>query len=315
MEPLRIVTFTMQSIDKQPALTQVTDIWTSTKLADSVPVCPTILPATQILRTTLVRIIPFRDSVDATADRTEPSLPFHGEIDGNVNHTDSRTASSLHEDSAFGHNSPIGETDPTPIDPDDAQQLIVLVDGTVLNGPVEPVPGGYAIEYGNTRSVLPEYQVQVTAINLPDAYVKLRSQFVRPRASDHVSLARWCMKNELTLEARRELADALRLEPQRPDARELLRELELQISNAPIHLESQSSVARTSDSFIADPPRRIGRYFVGIDEDVRAPDSAAGDAWLWKRQLPWSGCRASIHDRVFSHGEPRRGPNETCPTS
>ncbi len=106
-----------------------------------------------------------------------------------------------------------------------AQTLIVLIDGRVLQGNLDSRPGGYSLQVGSGSIMVPFGQVRLTASSLSDAYQKLREGLVRPTAADHVALARWCCDQQLYESARRELADALRLEPQRQEARSLLVEI------------------------------------------------------------------------------------------
>ena len=64
------------------------------------------------------------------------------------------------------------------------------------------------------------------AANLRDAYLKLRQFMPEINAENRIALAKWCINNSLNDEARTELEDAIRREPQRREARELIRRLD-----------------------------------------------------------------------------------------
>jgi hypothetical protein len=102
----------------------------------------------------------------------------------------------------------------------------VLRDGRVYSGAISPVAGGYQINGSGGYVILPYEQVQVTAISMAAAYEAMRNELRNPSADDHLRLAEWCLTNGLTAEARREVEDALRLEPMRPEARAMLQRLD-----------------------------------------------------------------------------------------
>lgn len=112
---------------------------------------------------------------------------------------------------------PAGETSSAPI------RFLVLFDGRVVEGSVEERPGGYLIHQSSGAIVLPFEMIRVAATSLTEAYEKQRDNFAFPTANDHLTLAQWCYSNRLFAQANAELEAVLRLEPQRSEARELLK--------------------------------------------------------------------------------------------
>lgn len=104
-------------------------------------------------------------------------------------------------------------------------QLLVLFDGRVLYGRITERPGGYLIEQPGGSVVIPFAHIRLAAVSLDEAYIKQRDALKNPTAGDHLQLAQWCYDNQLYTHARQELADALRLEPLRSDARALLQKI------------------------------------------------------------------------------------------
>lgn len=109
------------------------------------------------------------------------------------------------------------------------QSLLVLKTGRVLTGQVSESAGGYVVDNpdGNSGSMrVPFSIVRFEAENLRGAYLKLRKYMPEITANNRIQLARWCMAHGLRDEAKLELRDALRLEPQRSETRQLLRRLD-----------------------------------------------------------------------------------------
>ena len=115
---------------------------------------------------------------------------------------------------------------------DDVAQYLVLFDGRVMHGRVTESPGGYRLDSSRGRIVIPHEFIRLTATSLEEAYEKQRDNLANPRAGDHISLARWCHANRLYAEAEEQLTAALKLEPQRSEARQLLRRVILAAAEA-----------------------------------------------------------------------------------
>ena len=114
---------------------------------------------------------------------------------------------------------PAGETRP-------AAMLLVLVDGQVISGHVTPRPDGYDIQVSAGRMYINSDRVRFAAASLPDAYDRMRDSIPEFTPTNHMELARWCLGNKLHTQARREVLDALHLDPNRDDAKRMLRALE-----------------------------------------------------------------------------------------
>lgn len=106
------------------------------------------------------------------------------------------------------------------------QRVIVLSTGRVVLGEIVERPGGYLVREQFGSRVVPFAQVRLTATDLPAAYRKLSNSIREPTAGKHLQLAEWCYDNRLYDSAQLELKQALLLEPDRKDGRELLRKLQ-----------------------------------------------------------------------------------------
>jgi hypothetical protein len=116
-------------------------------------------------------------------------------------------------------------TDPVVPEPAQPPRLLLLFDGRVIIGDISEVPGGYSVRRTEGQIVVPYDFVRLTATSLRDAYQKQRDNLQNlqnPNAEQHLSLARWCFQYQLREEAVAELEAALKLEPFRKEARELL---------------------------------------------------------------------------------------------
>lgn len=104
-------------------------------------------------------------------------------------------------------------------------QLLVLFDGRVLRGRISDRPGGYMIEHAAGTEVIPYEFIRLTAASLDDAYIKQRDGLTKPTAGDHLQLAQWCCEHQLYAQAAEQLTAALKLEPNRSEARALLQKI------------------------------------------------------------------------------------------
>ncbi len=107
----------------------------------------------------------------------------------------------------------------------DMQQVLVLTSGKVITGKISARPDGYEIVVVAGRIFVPSDMVRFQADSVDDAYIKLRKSLPELTPNNHVELARWCEANKLYVQARRELLDALRLDPNRGEAKRMLQSL------------------------------------------------------------------------------------------
>jgi hypothetical protein len=108
--------------------------------------------------------------------------------------------------------------------------------------------------------------VRVSADSLDGAYKTLRDSNRQGRPDDHVSLAQWCVQQGLYEYARDELAEALRLDSMRRDARDLLKTVEEKLNPNPVHQEAAPAADRTADGFQTPAPATMA--------DLTAPTRA-----------------------------------------
>lgn len=102
-------------------------------------------------------------------------------------------------------------------------QIIVLKNGSVVEGRIQIAQGGYHVERNGGQVFLADAVVWYTAESRRDAYKTLRERIPYATADSHVHIAEWCVENNLREEAREELRLALRLEPNNEGARSLYR--------------------------------------------------------------------------------------------
>lgn len=134
--------------------------------------------------------------------------------------------------------------------------VLVLFDGRVIGGKVENVPSGYQLTRNDgLTETIPANFVRVAADSLEEAYGKMRDSIRAPLPNEHVELADWCVKQGLYDEAQEQIAEALRLDPNRRDARDLLRAIDDLTRRKPIHAESAAAPARTQDGFLQPEQR------------------------------------------------------------
>lgn len=106
--------------------------------------------------------------------------------------------------------------------------LVVLASGQVMEGTVRQETLGYMVTLANGEVLIPFSMVRTAAASRLDAYQRMRDGFVKPSANDRIELAKWCLDNGLADPARQEALAALRLEPDRREARLLLQQVERQ---------------------------------------------------------------------------------------
>ena len=125
-----------------------------------------------------------------------------------------------------------GQADPVATEPELPPRLLLLFDGRAIIGDISDVAGGYSVRRTEGSIVVPFEFVSLTATSLLDAYEKQRDNFQNPNAEQHLNLAQWCFRYRLREQAVLELEAALKLEPFRKEARELLQIIEAAESGA-----------------------------------------------------------------------------------
>lgn len=128
---------------------------------------------------------------------------------------------------------------------------LVLANGQVLIGTVEPAPSGFLVKKADkTEVVINRNQVLVAGKSLRECYDKLRDAVATDHADGHLTLGRWCLQHHLLEEAKSELQTVLRIDPGRSDARKLLRAIDEQTEKGqraePVQELSQRPAAVTA---------------------------------------------------------------------
>lgn len=134
--------------------------------------------------------------------------------------------------------------------------LIVLFDGRVVGGRIEEIADGYRLTRNDGGvETIPAAYVRASAESLDEAYEKLRDAMRNPQPHEHVELARWCKEQKLYDSAREQLTAALTLDPNRREARDLLKQIEEKLSPQPKHQKAEPSAKRSEDGFVAEQAR------------------------------------------------------------
>ena len=105
------------------------------------------------------------------------------------------------------------------------ERILILNDGRVVRGQLKSRADGYDVILPNGRLFIETHQVRFPAESMRDAYQKMRKSRPEATPNAHVELAEWCISHRLYGEARRELLDAMYLDPYRSDAKALLAEI------------------------------------------------------------------------------------------
>ncbi|MSR57911.1 MAG: hypothetical protein EXS05_09575 [Planctomycetaceae bacterium] len=105
--------------------------------------------------------------------------------------------------------------------------VLVMRTGRVASGRILKSGDNYTVEHTHGRMFVPGSEVRFHCASLSDAYRKLHDAAKHEAsAKAHTILARWCITNKLLSESRLELNDALVLEPDDDEARDLLRRVD-----------------------------------------------------------------------------------------
>ncbi len=139
--------------------------------------------------------------------------------------------------------------------------VLVMRTGTIVSGKILRSGNLYEVQGASGKWAVPEDLVKMRCASIPEAYLKLReSAQKQDSANAHITLARWCLTNHLDKEAVQELQDALMLEPDREDAKRLLRNAEetLQTGKDPVASPNKDK----------DSPTRITRLAAATNDDA-----------------------------------------------
>lgn len=103
--------------------------------------------------------------------------------------------------------------------------ILLMRTGRMVSGEISESAGGYLVSNPTGSMLVPFADVVFEAKDLHEIYQKQRGSMKFPTANTHMNLARWCITNNLLEEAKKELRDAIRLEPKRSEPQLMLRKL------------------------------------------------------------------------------------------
>lgn len=97
-----------------------------------------------------------------------------------------------------------------------AAEVVVLRNGNVLQGEVDRLQGAIRVATETSEHYLPVRDVERITATLLDAYAAKRIEVREGSISDHLELAKWCMRQEIWPQAAAEIEDARKIAPDNP---------------------------------------------------------------------------------------------------
>lgn len=185
-------------------------------------------------------------------------------------------------------------------------QLLVLVDGKVVRGRLTPRPDGYDVATTAGRMFISSDRVRFTAHDLDEACQLMRETQATQTPEGHMELARWCLANKLPDDARRELLDALRLDPNRGDAMRLLATLESRPESA---APTRSATIMSNGRHSASSPIE-SRSLAGLSRNL-AQDFTRRIQPLMMNKCATSGCHGPSSTSGFQLQSAHHGSSAT----
>ena len=185
--------------------------------------------------------------------------------------------------------------------------ILVLVDGRLLNGHCLPRPDGYDIQVPGGRMFVESQRVRFIAKSMEDAYQRMRDSYPLLTPEVHLELAQWCTRNKMPEQARREVLDALRLDPNRLDAKRML-ETMVAISADPSGRTSGSGLTEypSTRQTLASPME--ARSLAGLSRPV-AQSFTRHVQPLLMNKCANGGCHGGGHTSSFHLVSAHRGTN------
>jgi hypothetical protein len=106
--------------------------------------------------------------------------------------------------------------------------LLILANGQVLEGKIVKVGDHYQLTQGDSFEVhLRAADVEFCCRDLDEAYQRKRAALVNADVGEHLTLAQWCLSQDLLGYAAQEIATAIELDPRHPRIPLLERRLEV----------------------------------------------------------------------------------------
>jgi hypothetical protein len=136
--------------------------------------------------------------------------------------------------------------------------ILVMRTGAVVSGKILRSGELYQVKSPYGEMHVPAELVKLHCADLQEAYANLRETAkARQSATAQITLARWCLTHHLGDEARQELHEALVLEPDREDAKRLLRDAE----------DTTKSSQKNANAGQSDSVPRAARSAAASDDD------------------------------------------------
>lgn len=190
---------------------------------------------------------------------------------------------------------PIGPTGSAP-----QPGLLLLRNGSVLEGQIRAVPGGFVVRVPRGEITVPQSQVDSVCLSLEEAYQYRRSRLPVGDAKAHLELAAWCLRYHLPTAAAHEIAAAEELSPQHPMIPLLKRRLAL-LEPSPDQWELDPS---SQPSNPAVPTGAQPAQQASVQEAVVAPKGPPTRA---------SAVEAAVFEFPLSHERPSPGRTQAPP--
>jgi hypothetical protein len=189
--------------------------------------------------------------------------------------------------------------------------VLILVDGRVVNGKFTPRPDGYDVQLAVGRIFIGSDRVRFVARDLSDAYDRMRASQPSFSPDVHLDLARWCLNNRLPEQARREVLDALHLDPNRSDAKRMLELLVAQEGGSKGTNKGSSTSAGSGLTEFPTAQKSAGpaiemRSLAGLSRPV-AQEFTRHVQPLMMNKCANSGCHGTRHTGNFQLTSTHRG--------
>lgn len=141
-------------------------------------------------------------------------------------------------------------------------EILLMKSGRVITGRVIASGDDFTVQLPAGQMFVPGHLVRMRCDSLRHAYDRLHDEIPDPYSpGQHLTLARWCFANHLLAEARREIKDALNLDPAREDARDLLRRVDDAIegkNDAPTKITQTSLTEKMAARENNEPAESLG---------------------------------------------------------
>jgi len=109
-----------------------------------------------------------------------------------------------------------------------APRLLLMRNGNVVQGKILRSGDDFFVQLPGGQMFVPGTLVRLACVDLQEAYEHLRERAAaQSEAEAYITLAKWCATQKLFVEARRELATALELDPSKQSARDLMTRIDI----------------------------------------------------------------------------------------